>query len=469
MAGKRKQVWRWFLISVMAGAFFMAAGNPVTDTASASDKIRQKMTAVNNQTAPAGEKGEAPDKVKKVKTADSGEYIRIRWEPCKGAEGYIIEKREGSGAFQSRAISSRKDDCAYTDYDVEPGRTYQYRVRSYRNGNGSCYTAESTETETIQAALAVPVITDIRCNRADTRAWISWKKIENADRYLIRVKIGQRILYKEAADRTVCRIPIEKGEKISVQIRASAVVGGKRIYSGCEKNAVTLYPDRYEKQKILFEGDSITYGRTWKGRSQVPAPARVGQLLGCQVVNRAVPGSVAGNPTDRELPDLYQRLLDGKTDYRNYDVICIGIGTNDYRFQIPVGSPGDTQKDGTFYGYLNTCLDKIREQNPDGAIVLETPIYRTRVGESDRNVGFHTPNRLGYTLEDYQNAIIRAAENRDNLYIYHSQEQGIINEQNGDRLLYDGLHPCDEGYGAIGNSLAEFLRNEVLKEKDGNL
>ena len=134
-----------------------------------------------------------------------------------------------------------------------------------------------------------------------------------------------------------------------------------------------------------------------------------------------------------------------------------------------MGSPGDTQKDGTFYGYLNTCLDKIREQNPDGAIVLETPIYRTRVGESDRNVGFHTPNRLGYTLEDYQNAMIRAAENRDNLYIYHSQEQGIINEQNGDRLLYDGLHPCDEGYGAIGNSLAEFLRNEVLKEKDGNL
>lgn len=461
MAGKRKEVCRGLLISVLAGAFFLAAGNPVTDTASAAGQIRQELSVASEQTE--YDPGKVPLKVKEVKTSASGEFIRIRWEPSSNAEGYIIEKRAENGLYESRAISSRNDDCAYTDYDVEPGMFYQYRVRAYRNEDNICYTSEYTDTKPIQAPLAVPVITDIRYNRAGTYATITWKKIEKADQYLIRIENDEGLEYLETTDRNVYRMPVKKGKRVCIKIRASAVFEGKRIYSNCEKNGVTLSGYTYKNLKILFEGDSITYGKTWKERSAVPAPERVGQLLGCKVVNRAVSGSVAGNPTDCELPELYQRLINGKTDCRNYDIICIGIGTNDYRFRIPLGGPGDKQEDGTFYGYLRTCIEKIRKQNPDAAIVLETPIYRTRVGKSDVKAGYHAPNNLGYTLEDYQNAIISIAEGIHNIYIYNSQEKGIINEQNADALLYDGVHPCEEGYAAIGNSLAEYLQKEVLK------
>ena len=458
MAG-RKEIYKGILICALAGVLFLAAGNPVTDTASAADRIRQEMTG------PAGgaadDRGK-PDRVKEVKAVSSGEYIRIRWKPCQEADGYIIERQTENGGFQSKAISSRQDACAYTDYDVEPGCVYQYSVRPYRSENGSSLTGSPARTEPIRAGLAVPVITDIRYNRAGTYAVLTWKPVEKADQYLISVKNSRGMYETQTTVKNRCRIPVRKGEKISVRIRAAAVADEKRIYSSCEENGVTLSGNRYEDLRILFEGDSITYGKTWKGRSAVPAPQRVGQLLGCQVVNRAVPGSVAGNPTDRDLPELYQRLLEGKTDYRNYDVICIGIGTNDYRFQIPVGTASDTWKNGTFCGYLNTCLDKIREQNPDAVIVLETPLYRTRVGKSDNQAGFHTPNGLGYTLEDYQDAIIRIAQGRSRICIYNAQEKGIVCEQNADMLLYDGLHPNDEGYAAVGNSLAEFLEKEVL-------
>ena len=125
-------------------------------------------------------------------------------------------------------------------------------------------------------------------------------------------------------------------------------------------------------------------------------------------------------------------------DWSQVTHIVIGYGTNDFGGDVPMGSDGDTTG-ATFKGAINMAVQNILTAYPSIQILIQTPLWRSRVYVSgdDSNV---TPNGLGLYLRDYAQAIRdRAAAYQ--LPVCDLHASAGINPLNAAAMMPDGLHP----------------------------
>ena len=68
--------------------------------------------------------------------------IKVEWEYCSGADGYLVYRSESADGDYGAPIAD-VTDTIYEDTGLSLGRTYYYKVRAYvkRNQNGDYYTA----------------------------------------------------------------------------------------------------------------------------------------------------------------------------------------------------------------------------------------------------------------------------------------------------------------------------------------
>jgi len=66
-----------------------------------------------------------------VSAVSSKSGITVRWEAEKGASGYYVYRRVGSGAWERIAKVSGKDTVKYVDKTAKKGVTYTYTVKAY--------------------------------------------------------------------------------------------------------------------------------------------------------------------------------------------------------------------------------------------------------------------------------------------------------------------------------------------------
>lgn len=392
----------------------------------------------------------------------SGRFISLKWNGKPEADGYFIERSCDGATYERIAVRYSNTDCAYTDYRITPGHTYRYRVLPYKVEGQTAVFGISAQTAKMKSRLQAPLITGIKKGSNQKDTFLFWKEVPGAQHYEIFEKTSSGWKLLGTTTQLVYRVEKETGKNLTVCVRASAKISGKEIYSSMSDGWMTLPAKDMTGMKILFEGDSIVYGQGYEQRSPISFTHRVGTALNCRVVVKAIPRSVAGYELKGKCPSIYTRIEEGKTRFKGYQVICIGVGTNDFTFSAIPGQPSDTEKDGTFSGYINRCIEKIRQQNPDAPIVFITPSYRTRLGEDYTKSGFYAKNRKGYTLKDYEDILIKTVRQYKNVYVYNSRTAGVVTATNAQRYLYDGLHPSEEGYALIGNSLAAFLETNVL-------
>ena len=74
-------------------------------------------------------------KLDKIKSTKKG--VVIYWDDVKGADGYIIYRKSGSGSYKKYATVDGKSTVNYTDKKAKKGTTYSYRVyakyKSYKS------------------------------------------------------------------------------------------------------------------------------------------------------------------------------------------------------------------------------------------------------------------------------------------------------------------------------------------------
>ncbi len=74
-------------------------------------------------------------KLDKIKSTKKG--VVIYWDDVKGADGYIIYRKSGSGSYKKYATVDGKSTVKYTDKKAKKGTTYSYRVyakyKSYKS------------------------------------------------------------------------------------------------------------------------------------------------------------------------------------------------------------------------------------------------------------------------------------------------------------------------------------------------
>ena len=132
----------------------------------------------------------------------------------------------------------------------------------------------------------------------------------------------------------------------------------------------------------------------------------------------------------------------------NLDYIVVFGGTNDYQYQVPLGSENSNDID-TFNGALNTLISGLIEKYPGKPILFLTPLYRSLSHES------------GIPFLDY----VEAIKNRCKYYSIpcfnltdRSTIKSLIDTIN--QMYYvnqDRLHPNNEGQKII----ARIIQNQI--------
>lgn len=406
-----------------------------------------------------------PQKVKLTAAYGKDGRAVLSWQAVSGTQTYYVYRKTGSQGWKRITQQNGKNNTVYYDSAVQPGTTYLYTVRALGKTDGTEYFG-TYDTKGISASveLAQPVLKSLQRESGGQKWTLTWTKVKGAEEYYVYEKISggwKRIA--ETAD-TYYKLGAEQAPGKIFTVKAHARAGGKDIYSAYEKSGIKIPDSTYADLRILFEGDSITYGTSYLDGSdgEVTYPSRIRENLGCSISNQAVNGATLG-PTSRSgNNNIYHRLEIGRVDYRGFDVICIGVGTNDFSFGAKLGAYGDPVSAGTFYGYLSGVISLIREQNPTAKIVFVTPIYRGRVTESNfTSVGYDMKNSAGVKLRDYCSAMKKTAEMNENIYVYDSEYYSVINEQNYKYALSDGLHPTQLYYGMLGNSISDYLKKII--------
>lgn len=257
---------------------------------------------------------------------------------------------------------------------------------------------------------------------------------------------------------------------------ASADRNGKTI-SSQKDDGFSLENRKYENTKVLFLGDSITYGSPYRAKSTrhiFSYPHRIGALTGVQYFNPSIPGAtlshdpgerkaaphtnnyirsristgiadkiLEGEPTDQcdvlGIPRNYSNIF-GK-GYAGYDVVVIAAGTNDYADLKPfTDNPDDianldNRDNRNVTGALNSIVSYLEEASEkrikDGKkpikVVFLDLFYSDRIYDYEKRQNrFVTKNDLEYTLTDYQDQLNKLIDHYEKVY---NQEGGEKNNK----------------------------------------
>ena len=138
-------------------------------------------------------------------------------------------------------------------------------------------------------------------------------------------------------------------------------------------------------------------------------------------------------------------------DYSEVDFVTIAYGTNDGKSAKPVGTVDSTDQT-TYAGALNAFLTKIYTDNPMMKCVVFTPIQR----KTQNSYGSFVPDANGTTLEDFANMAVAVSAKHATPCVDLFHTCGI-SEGTFNTLLYDGLHPKNNGYVKMWDAMRSTL------------
>ena len=378
--------------------------------------------------------------------------VFLSWTSADGAEGFQVCRRLAGSAENAWVSLGKADRTARTFWDntAVPGKTYVYSVRAFIRIKKKKHFSAYAEGRTVTCLPAAAVIT--RYTEGTEEDVLQWQAVSGADGYLIYRKPAGgawKKIGEASANQTTYRMP-SCPDGTSLAVRAW-VRSGKKTLKSARCFPVMAGSGRYTQQRVLFIGDSLTWGYGWAGeRMAVPYPARVSQVTGITALNRGISGiTLARNESG--FGSVIQRLTGKKDNYRNCSLIVLEIGTNDYGRNTPLGNASD-QTEYTFCGALNQWFKNVKEYNPSAKILVVLPLYRQRFGKSLSIDPWKEKNECGATLTQYSKALKQAAI-RNGAAVLDPMEAGVMKEEELS-LLCDGLHLTEEGYLALGDALA---------------
>ena len=218
---------------------------------------------------------------------------------------------------------------------------------------------------------------------------------------------AEEVTWRDVSDRRIGYLPAKAG------VRVIAVEGD-------------VEPAPRQPRWVAY-GDSITEG--WITSTPAEAwPAVAGRAHSLDVVNMGYAGAARGEIASAE------HVAEVAAD-----VITVAHGTNCWtRTPHTAGMVAEG---------LRGFLDVVRAGHPETPIVVLSPIVRPDAEA--------TPNRLGATLADLRAAIEDVASERSDVNLVPGLEL-VRHDQ-----LPDGIHPGDEGHGAIAATLGPVVANAI--------
>lgn len=456
----------------------------------------------------------------------------ISWDKVENATKYIIFRKVGRDASFKSIASVDSSELSFTDFYYKSAS----ELTGVLNSNTFCdpsfnnlfYTVRACAVQTAFGVrktsyglylkdgdfhLEAPSIVSLNNNK------IRWGYVPNAEGYLVLKRNSSDEEWEiigQAGQRNAATISMKLGtidNDSYYSVKAFATKNGKLVFSGYDTGfSLMNFSQDNSQYRILYFGDSITYGSPYKTNSTrhiFSIPYRVAQLLGCVYFNPSIPGStyhdlgqdenginienthyyryricreVVDPISIGELPGNWKDLDSAKnsegitnTSLDEYNIVVLAAGTNDYLDNTVLGDE-DSNDTYTFNGAFNHIMSKIENASQMRVARNETPIkvvfvdlyYSDRTYDIKvRNNRDVTPNQINLTLTDYQNELHKQYAKWENspyltLYNFKTRDYGIANEENCPYTASDNLHFTKFTYGQYGNAFAGFLLENVF-------
>ena len=443
----------------------------------------------------------------------------ITWSKISDATEYMVFRKMGhAGNYKCIAIVDGKQ-TSYTDWYYKSHDELSKIITSDKFIDPSCnnlfYTVRACNIKDVGDVQKVsyglyledgdfnlesPSIIYLKDNK------ITWGKVPNAEGYIIVKRINGGVVWEVIAQTSYSsskQITLEIGEMDNdsyYSVIAFANKNGVKVFSNFDKGfTLKYYSQNNSNYKVLFLGDSITFGSPYYSSSEIHVfsmPHRISQLTGCVYYNPSIPGSTYSDTNNYGygiIKDVVDPISVGKlpansdnldsaknsegktnTNISEYNVVMLLAGTNDYLNNVVLGSIDDTST-YTFNGALNYILGKVknasdvRVSNGQDSIklVFVDLFYSDRTHNfielTNRDV---TPNKIGLTLMDYQSALNNQLKKWSlsfEIFHFKTRDYDIVNQANCAYATSDNLHFSKFTYGQYGNAMAEFLAKNVFK------
>jgi len=146
-------------------------------------------------------------------------------------------------------------------------------------------------------------------------------------------------------------------------------------------------------------------------------------------------------------------------NFNAVDIVSLFIGTNDYMGNgagvVSLGQSTDTTRE-TFIGALNVFVNTFQEAYPHLEFVLITPTWRMNHEDLGGESAAIQSNARGDYLSEFADAISERGDhyNIPTLDLYRTSG---LNEDNHADFFVDHVHPNEQGYELIGNTISQFL------------
>ncbi|UEL47597.1 fibronectin type III domain-containing protein [Terrisporobacter hibernicus] len=153
---------------------------------------------------------------------------KITWNKVSEADGYEVYKATSKTGTYSKVKTT--SSLSYINTSLTTGKTYYYKVRTYRVVNGKKIYSSYSNTVSAKPVLKTPNVT---LKAGSKKITIKWIKINGAKGYKIyrsTSKNGKYSLIKTTTSSSYTNSKLKKGGRYYYKVRAYRIVNGKTIY-----------------------------------------------------------------------------------------------------------------------------------------------------------------------------------------------------------------------------------------------
>lgn len=163
---------------------------------------------------------------------------------------------------------------------------------------------------------------------------------------------------------------------------------------------------------------------------------------------------------------FYNRMKTMYAEHPNVSIVFILGGTNDYNYNVQLGSIEDETTD-TFYGTLNKMCEYLKNEYYHTTTVFCTPIMRVSPsnGKTETIPANNQTNSNGNTLEEFANAMIEVCHKWSLPCFDAYHNSGICPQSKTSKnyvwFMNDGIHMKQNGHRQLGIRFGNFVKQFI--------
>ena len=158
----------------------------------------------------------------------------VSWSKVSGASGYEIYMATSSSGTYSKIATAGSTATSYTKTGLSAAKTYYFKIRTYRNGDGVKVYSSYSAVRYGGTATAVPAISKI--SGGSGKITVSWKDVSGESQYELYMATSSggtysRIASLKANTTSYTKTGLSTAKTYYFKVRTYRTVNGSKVYS----------------------------------------------------------------------------------------------------------------------------------------------------------------------------------------------------------------------------------------------